>query len=271
MAELPTTLKLANQSIYDFSCIFTGEKTTGKSSLAFQYPSHFAMEFEVGNARHLDGNYQDVGSWEEFVQYCDLLKANPNYCKTLILDGINKLDYYCYQYVRKFLRLEDTDKDDYPTWRIKKQLMSSYIEGLRKLPFNVIFTAHTEVVSLTDLKGAKVNRLQADLSGQLKEYFNELNIAVWGVLHKGTDNQTLMQIVGDSFIMASHKLKDHFRWNGYRIKVIPLGFSPEEGFRNFNAAFANQLQVPDQYLIKNEPPLVVSNNGEPTKPKVVFK
>jgi len=251
---LPTQLKVANQNISDYPFIFTGGKTTGKTSLAAQYPNHFIAEFEVGNARHITGNWEDIHNWEEFISIVNLLESNPTYCKTFILDGINTLDYYALLASRKYFKMDEveeiSEKDRYAFWGYKKLLIKKTLQRIRALPITLGFTAHTEVTTVVDLKGRNISKLQTNITGQMKEIFDEMNIAVWGVLHRGTDNQVLMQIVEDSFVMANHKLSSHFRWNGYQIKIIPLGFTPEEGFRNFNLAFNNQLQVPDQYLIK---------------------
>lgn len=269
--ELPTTLKQSVQNLTDFPCLFIGEKTSGKSSLIAQWPSHFILEFEVGNAKHIEGNWVDVPDWDTFVDYRRLLTANPTYCKALGMDGMNTLDYYAYVKSRQLLKMAEIDKDNYDVWGLKRKLLKSEFQELRKLPCTILYTAHTEVDSKTDIRGREVSRLQCNFSKQMREFFDEQSVAVWGVLYKDNDHQTLMQIKGDSFVMADHKLKDHFRWNGYPIKTIPLGFSPEEAFRNFNAAFNNQLPVADIHLIKTAPQ---SQNGEvtqPTKPKVVFK
>lgn len=274
MVELPSTLKQPVDDLSAYSFLFAGEKKVGKTSFFAAWPSHFIMEFEVGNAQHLNANYEDISSWEQFLEYLKLLENNPNYCKTLILDAWDSLYDYCYYYVRKkLLKYDDTDKDDFDIWRTIKNLMREATERIRRLPCGKIYGVHTALSNSTDLKGNQVSKLETSMGGQQTDLMDKGFTHFWGVMLRDSGGHRYIRTQGDSFIKAGNSLAEkHFRWNGYPVKEIPMGSSPEEAYSNFINCFNNRLPVAENALLKSEKPQIipVQSNGEPSKPKVVF-
>jgi 3'-phosphoadenosine 5'-phosphosulfate sulfotransferase len=239
---LPTELKKPSQNLKDYSLIFAGTKKCGKTSLAVQWPKHYMMECEPGNALHLEANYDDIYSWDQILEKTKDIKQNPGYCQTLIVDDVPSAYFYCLQSVRKELGLQVNDPDNFTVWGTTKKKFMNWLLDLRQLGIGLIFTAHTDVKEYVDAgNGRKIHKLETTMSNQCNEMMDAIGV-IWGVILVAESGERFMVIEETPFIKAGCGFTDHFLWQGNRIKEIPLGYNPKQAYANFLMAFHNQLE-----------------------------
>lgn len=242
---LPTKMNIPSENIADYTLFIAGDKKVGKTSLASQFPDHYIMEFEPGNASHLCCRHTDIHSWKEACDLIEEIKANPTYCKTLIIDDVPSLYRYCYQHARKLLRLGKIDKDNFDVWRTTRLEMTDLFQTILKLPVGKIFTAHTVITPVEDRHGNTYSQLAAALSNQCREIIMG-PMTLSGVMQFTEGGKRTLIIEGDNFVQAGHGFANNFTWKGQRLKEIPLGRSPQQGYENFMAAFNNKLEVKEK-------------------------
>src|SRR3990167_1243504 len=137
---LPTKHKTPITDIGRHALLISGEKKTGKSSFAVQFPDHFMLEMELGNASHLDANYEDIPDYETFDAYLTQLEKNPTYCKTIIVDEVQILYNYICEQIRKERRLSIDEKFTYEEWRLVRVYFVSILNRIKRLSMGAIYT-----------------------------------------------------------------------------------------------------------------------------------
>lgn len=242
---LPRNRKQPVDDISHHNILIAGEKGAGKTSLAIQFPDHFMLECEVGNANHLDANYEDISTWDQILGYTtELEKAGSAYCKTLIIDEIALAYEYCCDFVRKEQKLAIDEKFEYDEWGIVRNHFRSWIKRIQVLPMGVVYTSHIDPFMAELRSGKKITKYQPRISKQCN-IATENWIKVCGVMLFNPDSSRKLQLEGDETYLAYNKFPDHFinPATGKKHKEIPLGSSPQEAFNNFMLAYKNQLSV----------------------------
>jgi hypothetical protein len=239
---LPTELKKPSDRLSDYSLIFAGTKKSGKSSFATQWPKHYMLECEPGNALHLQANYDDMFSWDDIIARTNDLKVNPGYCSTLIIDDVPSAYLYCLNSVRQELKLGISDPDTYTVWGTVLKKFQNWLLDLRKLGCGLIFTAHTEVKEYVDSSnGQKRYKLETTMSKQCNEMMDAIGV-IWGVILVAESGERYMVLGETPFIKAGCGFTNHFLWEGKQLREISLGFTPQQAYINFQLAFNNQLK-----------------------------
>lgn len=241
---LPTQRKAIVNDISQHTLLFSGQKKIGKSSLAIQFPDHFMLEMEPGNATHLDANYEDIHSYEQAVAFITELEKQPNYCKTLVIDEIQILYDLTVEQVRKEQKLDMDEKFQFDQWRVTASYFRDLIFRIQKLPMGRIYTAHLEEKEAETRSGKKFNRLEPRLSGQCNRVMENL-IKMCGTIIIGPQGNRLMQIERDEYVEAYNCFQNNFinPLTNKKLTHIPLGDSPQQAYNNFIQAFNNQLPV----------------------------
>lgn len=271
---LPSKRKPINDNLSQHTLLFAGEKKTGKTSFVAQWPDHFMLECEPGNASHIEANYEDIAEFAQADAYVDAVIRTPNYCKVLIVDQIQALYTYLCNAVRKDRKMDLDEKFSYVEWGMVRNYFSEFLLKLQKLQVTtgtgIIMTAHTEIQEMELRSGKKVNRLVADFTGQCKECLNPY-VKMCGIIMAAPDGSRQMQIQGTDYVEAYHAFSPrHFVTpTGVALQTINLGFSPVTAFENFNKAYNNQY-VPAQPAVQGQP-TKVSNTLPVTKPKFSFR
>ena len=254
--QLPEAYNVPEKDISKYTLMFFGEKKCGKTSLAAQFPDHFILEFEPGNAAHLNCRFADVHNWEETLAYIALLKENKDYCKTLVIDDIPSVYEYCMNQVRKDLGKAETDKPGFDGYDVCKRRFNQLIKDIQTLPFGKIYTAHDKIRDCELRGGGTISQLETSMSGQCKEIIDKY-ITLTGYIKKDNKNERIMQIEGDKFIKANNGFKNHFlKPDETKITDIPLGTSPEMGYSNLIKAYHNEL-----YKIKVKPKVRINKEN----------
>lgn len=239
---LPKQRKAPIDNLSRHTLLFGGEKGIGKTSFVTQWPDHFMLECEPGNASHLSANYEDIFSYDQAIAYVDLVMANPGYCKVLIVDEIQALYDYCCAKVREQQRLDLDEKFGYVEWGIARNYFSDLMLKFQKIQsqfgVGIVFTCHVEIKEIETRTGKKIARLEPQLTGQCNKALEKFT-KFCGIILSASDTSRYMQIEGNDFVLAYNKFPDHFMYQGIKLKEIALGTSPEVAFANFNAAYDN--------------------------------
>ncbi len=241
--NLPTEFNIPSENLADYTLFIAGDKKVGKTSLATCFPDHFIMEFEPKNASHLMCRYRDIHSWKETKETLIEIQENPGYCKTLVIDDIPSMYGYCYQYVRNnVMKLGISEKDNFDVWRTTRNEMTKLFQLILSLPVGKIFTSHIAITEHEDRKGNTYSVMGASLSKQCKDIVMG-PMTLSSIMKFGEKGQRILILEGDNFVQAGHGFSNNFLWKNKRLKEIPLGFSPQQGYKNFIAAFNNKLEV----------------------------
>lgn len=250
--KLPTTRKPPINDIGRHALLISGEKKTGKSAFAVQFPDHFMLEMELGNATHLDANYEDVPDFNTFDEYLKLLESNPGYCKTLIIDEIQLLYNHICDKVRSDKRMGLDEKFTFEEWRIVRGQFTDILNRIKRLGLGVIYTAHLDEKELELRGGGKYTRLEPRMSGQCKSVTDDLFKCCFTIVVEGMSDSArrFLQINRDEHIEAYNCFADNFinQATGKQFKYIPMGDSAAQAYQNFLSAFNNQLSVNEEDL-----------------------
>lgn len=238
--KLPTEKKKPINDLSSASLLFFGGDKVGKTAFAAQFPNHFMLEFNPGNANHLERNSVDVHSWEEAIEYLRALAATENYCKTLIIDEISRFYSCCYKFVRKQLKKMPTEKDDFDVWRTVRNLFSDTLLDIQKLNCGKIYLANEEIQTVKTRTGREINTLDINLNPQGRDLMHGIsNLRGYMCVEKGGERKLIVD--GDDAYNIGHSFSRNFLWNGERLCEFSLSYSPEEAYANFIKAFNNQL------------------------------
>lgn len=237
--KLPTQKKIPPDNIADYILMIVGEKKIGKTSFCAQFPDHFIMEFEPGNAKHLKANYEDVGSLATFDSLLKELEKNPGYCKTLILDEITILYDLIHRKLLKMEAIEDPGQLGFGKgWGRIGRTFDNYITRLQSLGCGIIYTGHSEIKEAETRSGRKISKLEAAMGGRVSKTMDRLT-QFWGVMQFDEHGGRNMHITGDDYLKAGHGFSEnHFKL--VNDGIIPLGSSPVEAYQNFIKAWNNE-------------------------------
>jgi len=236
--RLPTELKISSETLDDKTLLWAGEKKWGKTSFIAQWPGHFILECEPGNANHVTANYVDVHNWEEAKEYLTLLEENPQYCTYACIDDVPSLYNYCVKYITKLLKLTILEALEFKGWGAIRREFESFIDRFQALKMGKHYTAHTEVVTAKDLRGREISKLETTMSKQCNEIMDG-KTHFWGIFLRREKGERILVLEGDSFLKAGHGFKNHFWKNGVQLKEIDMGSSPEMAYQNFMEAYNN--------------------------------
>lgn len=246
--DLPRQISTPPDDIAQYTILLAGEKKIGKTDFCAQWPDHFIIEGEPGNAKHVVGRYTDVADWLSVKRIVSLLEKEHDYCKTLIIDDITSIYSLCFNWKLKELGIDYPDqslgegKKDYGRgWNIVKNEFIPIIQRIQNLPYGKIYTVHTAIKEVETRSGGTYNRIETSMGKQCNEVMDTY-INLWGVMLYDKKDRVI-QIVGDEEVKAGHNLKTHFRHptTNEPMRQIPMGNSASEAYENFINAFHNRL------------------------------
>lgn len=244
--SLPSQYNVPSDNFQDYFYHISGVKKSGKTSFAAQWPDHFIMEFEVGNAKHLKCNYRDISNWPEALGYIDLLEKSPSYCKTLCIDGVQAAYNLCTKhYAREIAKLKDEEAVSYAGWKYSLLQWTDFWQRLRRLNISIIANSHIEIQEHIDTNGKQYNMIAPTLSKQCKEIFDGIAHFTAMIMRSDTGRRE-MYIEGTSFLQCGHGFSDHFLnlQTKKPLAFIDMGDSAAEAYQNFIMAFYNQYTPP---------------------------
>lgn len=243
---LPVERSQPFTEIEDFIFLLYGERKIGKTSFASMYPSCFVLATEAGG-KSLSMFQRPVASWEDFIGYVDLLVDTKHDYKNVCIDTGAELYERCSEYVCEARGVKHpNDANDYgATWKAIAQEFSRQHLRLFAADLGIIIIAHSTMTEVETRTGAKYNKIRPLLTRKAEEYY--VGIAdIVGYYHYDKKDRRCIQIAGDNFVEAGCRLEKSFKdpVTNKRIKSIPMGKSKKQAYKNFVAAFNNELQIP---------------------------
>lgn len=161
-------------------CIY-GTEGIGKSTLASFAPDPLFIDIEYGT-NQLDVKRTHVNDWKDLLDSVDYVAANPNICKTLVIDTANAAENLCIEHICKRERRESLGSFDYGQGYL--HLEKEYHKLLEKLDSvhragtHIIVIAHSQITKFDqpsegsyDRYSLKMNKKPGDL---LKEWVDGL-------------------------------------------------------------------------------------------------
>jgi len=244
--QLPVNANIPPNNIGAYTILIAGQKKAGKTSFGAAFPNPFVMQFEPGNSKALPVKQIDITDWRTTLDVIDLLEKNPLYADTIIIDDIPSMYMYARNYICNRMKI------DYPDalaqgkgWNMVNVEFNTVINRIQALPSEKIYTAHSEVKQADTRTGRSVATLETKM-GRGADTIMDAKCQIVGFIMYNDKKQRILVIEGDDYIVkAGQGLPNHFLdEEGTRLKEIPLGNSPKEGYENFVAAFNNLKKQP---------------------------
>ena len=240
---LPTEKSVPKKSFLDYSYMLYGRKKIGKTSLAGCFPDCFFLMSEPG-AENLKVYQRPIRNWKEFVGYLDLLDANPERFRTVVIDIGDPLYDWCLKYIcdKEGIDHPSEIKDYGATWKAITQELNNQCSRL--LPINsgrgLVVTSHEKSIEV-DVAGSvtTLQRIIPTMEKHTMEFFNGKVDVIAFYTYKGKER--ILVIDGDERLEAGCRLKYNFKTTaGERVSVIRAGKTEEETYQNFENAFHNK-------------------------------
>jgi len=240
--QLPTAPSVPSENVGDYTWLIYGERKIGKTSLCARFDDPFFIMFEPGG-RGLRLRQQFVQNWDQFLDVLALLEAQPDYCRTVVIDTGFMCYERCFQAGLKEMGIDDPRDAGWGSAYklIEREFISAY-ERLEAIGTGIVVTAHSEMREVTHRSGLKYDKMVTQLSKAANRWFAG-TLDVIGYYHYDEVANRVLTIAGTSEVEAGARCEGHFKYEGTGnpIETIPMGTSPDEAYANLVKAFMNEL------------------------------
>ncbi len=249
---LPIQRKKAVESLEDYTILICGEKNAGKTSFAAQFPNHFIFEFEPGNAKHLNCCYEDIPDLITFERYLRMAEQDPEK-RTIVIDEIQILYDMCLEKLIAERGVDEPGELDWGQgWKRIAIYFNEYITRLQALPGGNIYTAHCEYKEIKMKGGGTIERITPRIGKEVGRFRDKFT-HICGMIMFSEGGNRDFYLQGNNLLEASCKLLDnHFSYEGRSIARFPMDVNAESAYANFNSAYINMLEVPEEYYVPVE-------------------
>lgn len=250
--SLPTEYTTPSENLSDYSILLYGRKKIGKTTLAAQFAKEsktFFMFTETGG-KALSLYARLVTKWEEAMGYLQLLEEDQRFDQ-VVIDIADVIYDYCMEFICSMKGIEHPQDEGYgKAWNALKTEFSGWIRRILNLNKGVIFISHDRLREIESFNGTKYEKIVPTLSGQAEDVISGL-VDMWFYYTYWGEERVLV-IEGDDHIEAGRRvLKNRFYTpSGDRLKMIPMGNSPEESYENFLLAWNNEFIPENNDFIK---------------------
>lgn len=235
---LSTKKSQPSGELYRYPIVIYGEKKIGKTTLLSQFPSAYSFMFEPNDSYALYKD--DILNWEDFSDLTtQFLQGKHDYKSCWIDNGRN-----CYNMVFDFVCKKNGV--DYPPendfgrlWKKIEQEFTITIRRLMQSSYGFGVTCHETTKDIETRTGRTFVEVKPDLPAQAMRLFVGEIYNVFYYYYEGSER--FLQIQGDDYITAGHRMKNHFLTpNGEIIHKIPMGTCEEDAYSNLIRAFNNE-------------------------------
>lgn len=142
--ELPTTKTPPSLSPLNSNILIYGAKGIGKTTLAADFaPDHTLLIATEPGFKHLEARVQEVGSWKEFREVCQLIAQGENDIECVAIDTIDELHRMCSDEVCKGLGIKHPSQGEFGLgWSAVRDEFALRIGKLCNLGRAIIFVSH---------------------------------------------------------------------------------------------------------------------------------
>jgi len=154
----------------DLSMIVFGPPKVGKTTFGASFPKSVLLECEQGGAQYVKGRVMEINSLEELREAYDLIKANPGYCETVIIDTLDRVVQWIEADICKSMGIQSIGEskkgEKYGAqWGLYAERVLGLLAGWKLLGKRVVFLAHTKKAEM-DGNGLVINPKTINLYGQ---------------------------------------------------------------------------------------------------------
>lgn len=235
-------------SIQNYSWWIFGVPKIGKTSLAAQFPNARIAATETGHKSQRIIKEDLVGlPWPAYEEYLSFMQDTSKY-ETSVIDILEKAYDACFDWMKKELEIDG--EPQWGEWATIRKPFIDWCKSLTQIPGKgCIFLSHASSREIEDSIGDKVSSIHPNLSGKtLTAIEGEVDILAY---YCYVNNHRVLQIEGDDYVRAGNRLTDNFLQKGTtdKVKYIPMGSSPQEGYENILRAFENQQEAKHLYHV----------------------
>lgn len=220
-----------------------GKKKIGKTSFANQFSNNmFHMMYEP-MARTLPIFQRSCETHADTVGYCDLLKDGEHDFDAVSVDPLPLAFQKALTHVCEKNDIEHpSDANDYgKTWGKCYAEFEIQMHKLLHSNLGVIFHAHEAEKEMETREGKKYNLIVPEGTKQVWDFINTNIENIWYYHMRG--NKRFLQLRGDDYAFACTAWPDKFYTpDGRQVLAVPMGASPEEGYKNLLKAFNNEQE-----------------------------
>lgn len=254
---LPEEPNRVSDDLSDYTGLLYGLKKIGKTSMCQFFDRPFFMMLEPG-AKAIsvyqtvdeEGKPRVVRTWAEFKEWVKLLEKDKRF-RIVIVDPVDKLYRLCEKAVCQKLAISHPSEEEWGKgWGAVREEFEEWVLGrLMNMGKGVIFISHAKEAEIKTRTGEKYHTIISTMPSQAREAIEGV-VDFWGYYaYDGKDR--VLTLGGDDHIDAGHRISKHFRYtDGSRIREIRMGSSEKESYKNFVAAFRNELDPPAAKEVK---------------------
>ena len=232
--QLPKEKSKPAKDLAEYSILLYGQEKIGKTSFAAQFPKPLFLMFEPGS-KSLSVYRENIKDWNHFRKILKAIEADK-FFENVIFDTADVAYTLADRYICEANGISDLeDLGHGKGWRKVRLEFHSCVNRLLKSGKGVMFTSHATEKSFKTRDGDEVDRTVATMSKQAREILEPI-VDIWAYYrYVGKGREIVVR--GNEEISAGTRTKGHF----VGIDRIPAGNSEEEAYKNFLAAFNNQI------------------------------
>jgi len=218
-----------------------GEKKIGKTCLASQFSKSMIHLMCEPMARELPIHQVDCPDWEHLNEYCRMLVEEKHKYDSVSVDTLPLVWKYAMAYTGKINGFEHpTDENDFgKSWNKCYDNLDKPLQKILHSKLGVIFHAHETSEEIETRGGDTFTRKRPDGEKKVYEFINANIENIWYYHARGS--KRFLQIRCDDYAFACCSFTDKFYTpDGEQIFAVPMGKSPEEGYKNLVRAFQNK-------------------------------
>ena len=231
VVKLPTVQSEPLDDLAEHSMLWYGREKIGKTSLAAMFPNAIFLMCEPGG-KGLTIFKVDISDWYSFKGAVAALKNDKRY-RTVVVDTVDKAYDFCQDAVCTQLAIDHPSDEEWGKgWGRVKSEFSETMTALLQCGKGVIFTSHAVEREIKRRGGNNTTRVMPTMAAGARAVIEPM-VDIWAYMAYDADGTREMMIRGDDVIAAGHRLRKRF----IGIDKIPMGKSPEQGYKNFMVAW----------------------------------